>query len=125
MFPNVIFPRATTVTTLFWEKNTTYYNLNKYHFPNATCINFIGSHPCQGSTFSRFPLWIADSPPKYSHPGMKNLVISPAIREMYFNEKDDTVKWAYSEWVNYRWLESQFNELFAAVQNELQGPEMK
>lgn len=56
---------------------------------------------------------------------MKNLVISPAIREMYFNEKDDTVKWAYSEYVNYRWLESQFNELFAAVQNELQGPEMK
>jgi hypothetical protein len=39
-----------------WEKNAVYYNLDKYHFPNAKII-IMNSHPCEYSTLTRSPNW--------------------------------------------------------------------
>ncbi len=123
-FPLVRFTSAQTLVTLGWDKNTTYYNLDVIQFPNVERVVFIDGHPCYPSTYTRFPIWIANRMPPYAE--NTSIHIDGSVKQLYWNPSEKKVQWVPNEWVNEDWLKAQYDELFRVTQNELRKtPELK
>ncbi len=51
---NIIFPNATEITIVGWDKNGIFYNLNKDRFPNVKRINYLCGSPASLNVLHRF-----------------------------------------------------------------------
>jgi hypothetical protein len=51
---NIIFPNATHLTIVGWDKNGVFYNLNKTRFPNVKRINYLCGSPASPKILHQF-----------------------------------------------------------------------